>query len=125
MVEVFIQKIKHPIYSYVMIKFTRYIYLMPLMRFCRIIVAKMSGSGVPPAPNDPEQRNIIDKLAQFVARNGPDFEMTTKNRQKGNPKFQFLFGGEHYSYYMYKVNAEQAAVRQQYAQQQPPSQQGA
>jgi len=74
-------------------------------------------SGVPQAPTDPEQRNIIDKLAQFVARNGPDFEVTTKSRQKGNPKFQFLFGGEFYHYYTYKVNAEQAAMRQQQQQQ--------
>ena len=33
-------------------------------------------SGVPQAPTDPEQRNIIDKLAQFVARNGPGEDFT-------------------------------------------------
>lgn len=32
----------------------------------------------------------------------------TKNKQKGNPKFDFLFGGEYYPYYRYKVNNEQA-----------------
>lgn len=57
---------------------------------------------------DIELRNIIDKLAQFVARNGPDFEQMTKNKQKGNPKFQFLFGGEYYAYYQHKVNTEQS-----------------
>ena len=72
---------------------------------------------VPPPPTDGDQRNIIDKLAEFVARNGPKFEDMTKNKQKGNPKFQFLFGGEHYHYYMYKVNAEQAIMRQQQQQQ--------
>lgn len=56
-----------------------------------------------------ELRNIIDKLAQFVARNGPEFEQMTKNKQKGNPKFGFLFGGEHFNYYQYKVTTEQAS----------------
>lgn len=46
-------------------------------------------------------------MAQFVARNGPEFEQMTKNKQKGNSKFQFLFGGEYYNYYQYKVNTEQ------------------
>ena len=72
---------------------------------------------VPPPPPDGDQKNIIDKLAQFVARNGPEFENMTKNKQKGNPKFQFLFGGEYYHYYMYKVNTEQAIIRQQQQQQ--------
>ena len=62
----------------------------------------------PPIFLDIELKNIIDKLAQFVARNGPDFEEMTKNKQKGNPKFDILFGGEHYHYYRYKVNSEQA-----------------
>lgn len=57
---------------------------------------------------DIELKNIIDKLAQFVARNGPDFEQMTKNKQKGNAKFDFLFGGEYFHYYRHKVNAEQA-----------------
>lgn len=57
--------------------------------------------------SDTELRNIIDKLAQFVARNGPEFEQMTKSKQKGNPKFQFLYGGEFYNYYQYKVTTEQ------------------
>jgi calcium homeostasis ER protein len=48
-------------------------------------------------------------LAQFVARNGPEFEQMTKNKQKDNPKFGFLFGGEHFNYYQYKVTTEQAS----------------
>ena len=72
---------------------------------------------VPQPPPDGDQRNIIDKLAQFVARNGPEFETMTKNKQRGNLKFQFLFGGEYYHYYMYKVNTEQAIIRQQQQQQ--------
>lgn len=58
---------------------------------------------------DTDLRNIIDKLAQFVARNGLEFEQMTKNKQKDNPKFSFLFGGEHFNYYQYKVTTEQAS----------------
>lgn len=59
---------------------------------------------------DTELRKIIDKLAQFVARNGPEFEQMTKNKQKDNPKFGFLFGGEYFNYYQYKVTTEQASM---------------
>jgi calcium homeostasis ER protein len=48
-------------------------------------------------------------LANFVARNGPEFEQMTKQKQKDNPKFSFLFGGEHFNYYQCKVNTEQAS----------------
>ncbi|KAJ8928040.1 hypothetical protein NQ314_019452 [Rhamnusium bicolor] len=68
---------------------------------------------LPQPPQDTELRNIIDKLAQFVARNGPEFEQMTKNKQKGNPKFQFLYGGEYFNYYQYKVTTEQAIFKQQ------------
>lgn len=57
--------------------------------------------------SDPEVKNIVDKLANFVARNGPEFEKMTKQKQKDNPKFQFLFGGEHFQYYISKVKREQ------------------
>lgn len=57
---------------------------------------------------DSSLRNIIDKLAEFVARNGPEFEMITKQKQHGNPKFDFLYGGEYAGYYQYRVVAEQA-----------------
>ncbi|KAL1494911.1 hypothetical protein ABEB36_010422 [Hypothenemus hampei] len=72
---------------------------------------------LPQPPEDIDLRNIIDKLAQFVARNGPEFEQMTKNKQKGNPKFQFLYGGEYFNYYQYKVSSEQAIVKQQQQQQ--------
>ncbi|GFG34350.1 hypothetical protein Cfor_08964 [Coptotermes formosanus] len=70
---------------------------------------------LPKPPQEVELRNIIDKLAQFVARNGPEFEQMTKNKQKGNPKFSFLFGGEHFNYYQYKVTTEQAILKQKAA----------
>ncbi|XP_014210852.1 calcium homeostasis endoplasmic reticulum protein isoform X2 [Copidosoma floridanum] len=36
----------------------------------------------------------------------------TKNKQKDNPKFSFLFGGEYFNYYQYKVTTEQAILKQ-------------
>jgi len=57
-------------------------------------------------PEDEEVKNIIDKLANFVARNGPKFEELTKSKQRDNPKFSFLFGGEHHEYYKWKVSSE-------------------
>lgn len=52
-------------------------------------------------------RNIIDKLAEFVARNGPEFEAITKKKQQSNPRFSFLFGGEFFQYYQWRVSVEQ------------------
>lgn len=67
---------------------------------------------------DIELRNIIDKLAQFVARNGPEFEQMTKNKQRDNPKFGFLFGGELFNYYQYRVTTEQAINKQKFVREQ-------
>ncbi|XP_073842021.1 SR-related CTD associated factor 6 [Musca autumnalis] len=67
----------------------------------------------PPPPRDASLRNIIDKLAEFVARNGPEFEMITKQKQQNNPKFEFLYGGEYAAYYQYRVQAEQIFLKQQ------------
>ncbi|XP_062868861.1 calcium homeostasis endoplasmic reticulum protein isoform X2 [Trichomycterus rosablanca] len=58
-------------------------------------------------PEDQELRNVIDKLAQFVARNGPEFEKMTMEKQKENLKFSFLFGGDYFGYYKYKLAIEQ------------------
>ena len=60
-----------------------------------------------PLTTDPEMQTIIDKLANFVARNGTEFERMTMNKQQQNPKFGFLFGGEHHAYYRWKVGVEQ------------------
>ncbi|CAG0886378.1 unnamed protein product [Cyprideis torosa] len=68
--------------------------------------------GVPP-PEDPDVRNVIEKLAQFVARNGPEFEAMTKEKQRGNPKFSFLFGGENNAYYTFRVDMERRVMYQE------------
>lgn len=54
-------------------------------------------------------RNIIDKLAEFVARNGKEFENITKAKQQGNPRFSFLFGGDYNQYYQWRVKSEQTS----------------
>ncbi|GLV44318.1 Splicing factor 3a subunit 1 [Carabus blaptoides fortunei] len=53
----------------------------------------------------PEVRNIVDKTASFVARNGPEFEARIRQNELGNPKFNFLNTGDPYhAYYRHKVN---------------------
>lgn len=52
----------------------------------------------------PEVRNIVDKTASFVARNGPEFEARIRQNELGNPKFNFLNAGDPYhAYYQHKV----------------------
>ena len=52
----------------------------------------------------PEVRNIVDKTASFVARNGPEFEQRIKQNELNNPKFTFLNSGDPYhAYYQHKV----------------------
>ena len=52
----------------------------------------------------PEVRNIVDKTASFVARNGPDFEQRIKQNEVQNPKFTFLNNGDPYhAYYQHRV----------------------
>lgn len=34
-------------------------------------------------------------------------------KQKDNPKFSFLFGGEHFDYYTYKLTTEQLTLKKQ------------
>jgi calcium homeostasis ER protein len=56
---------------------------------------------------DQELQNIIDKLANFVARNGTKFEEMTRQKQKDNGKFGFLYSGnKYYNYYRWRVSME-------------------
>ena len=53
----------------------------------------------------PEVRNIVEKTASFVARNGVEFEQRIKQNEINNPKFNFLNTGDPYhAYYQYKVD---------------------
>lgn len=52
----------------------------------------------------PEVRNIVDKTASFVARVGAAFESKIREKELGNPKFNFLNSGDPYhAYYQHKV----------------------
>ncbi|CAF1150714.1 unnamed protein product [Adineta steineri] len=67
---------------------------------------------IPQPPDDPETRNIIEKLASFVARNGPEFEAAARQKHENNPKFSFLHGGDYQHYYAFCVQAEKALHQQ-------------
>jgi len=41
-------------------------------------------------PPDQSVASLIEKTAEFVAKNGDSFERVTREKQKGNEKFQFL-----------------------------------
>lgn len=50
-------------------------------------------------------KDIVDKTASFVARNGPEFEARIRQNELGNPKFNFLNSGDPYhAYYQHKVS---------------------
>merc|ERR1719419_882765 len=52
----------------------------------------------------PEVRNIVDKTASFVARNGPEFESRIRQNEANNTKFNFLTQTDPYhAYYKHKV----------------------
>lgn len=47
---------------------------------------------------------IVDKTANFVARNGPSFENKVKEAESNNSKFNFLNPHDPYhAYYLHKV----------------------
>ncbi|CAF0750721.1 unnamed protein product [Didymodactylos carnosus] len=61
----------------------------------------------------PEVRNIVDKTASFVARNGPGFEKKVKDAEQQNSKFNFLNSNDPYhAYYLHKVKEFQEGKTQ-------------
>nr|DAD20594.1 TPA_asm: hypothetical protein HUJ06_022057 [Nelumbo nucifera] len=62
-------------------------------------------SAPPPAvpPSDPELHKRIDKLVEYAAKNGPEFEVMIREKQRDNPDYSFLFGAEGHDYYRYKL----------------------
>ncbi|KAL2902592.1 putative splicing factor 3A subunit 1 [Bienertia sinuspersici] len=53
----------------------------------------------------PDIRNIVDKTAQFVAKNGPDFEKRIIANNAGNVKFNFLNASDPYhAYYQHRLS---------------------
>ncbi|XP_059662991.1 uncharacterized protein LOC132308788 isoform X2 [Cornus florida] len=62
-----------------------------------------SASPPPAPPSDPELQKRIDKLIEYSAKNGPEFEAMIREKQQDNPAYSFLFGGEGHNYYRYKL----------------------
>ncbi|KAJ4973683.1 hypothetical protein NE237_006857 [Protea cynaroides] len=53
----------------------------------------------------PDIRTIVDKTAQFVAKNGPDFEKRIIANNAGNAKFNFLNSSDPYhAYYQHRLS---------------------
>ncbi|CAL5366828.1 unnamed protein product [Camellia sinensis] len=50
-------------------------------------------------PSDPELQKRIDKLVEYAAKNGPEFEAMIREKQQDNLDYSFLFGGEGHNYY--------------------------
>ncbi|KAL6567172.1 hypothetical protein OROGR_000840 [Orobanche gracilis] len=66
----------------------------------------------------PDIRNIVDKTAQFVAKNGPEFEKRIVANNEGNAKFDFLRAPNPYHAYYERRLSEARAQNQSSAQQQ-------
>uniref|UniRef100_A0A7N0RCQ9 Uncharacterized protein n=1 Tax=Kalanchoe fedtschenkoi TaxID=63787 RepID=A0A7N0RCQ9_KALFE len=56
-----------------------------------------------PPPSDPELLKRIEKTLEYAIKNGPEFEAMIREKQRDNPAYSFLFGGEGYNYYQYKL----------------------
>mmetsp|Transcript_45673 Transcript_45673/g.114940 ORF Transcript_45673/g.114940 Transcript_45673/m.114940 type:complete len:661 (-) Transcript_45673:198-2180(-) len=56
-------------------------------------------------PEDPERARLISKLADYIVREGAQFEQMIMQREKDNPKFSFLFqvGSSENNFYRWKV----------------------
>lgn len=63
-------------------------------------------------PADPDLRNKIEKLAEFVERKGQAMEDTVRQKHGQDPGFSFLFGGEGSEYYSNCVAGRRPDERQ-------------
>ncbi|XP_012478864.1 probable splicing factor 3A subunit 1 [Gossypium raimondii] len=75
----------------------------------------------------PDIRNIVDKTAQFVAKNGPEFEKRIIANNANNVKFNFLTSSDPYhAYYQHRLSEFRAQNQNQpNSQQQQPQLQSA
>jgi len=69
------------------------------------VVCRESTSGPHlPAPPPPDIKLIIDKMADYVARNGPEFEIVV--RRRNDERFRFVDADHpHHAYYLHKKDA--------------------
>ncbi|KAJ8460440.1 hypothetical protein OPV22_033366 [Ensete ventricosum] len=68
----------------------------------------------PSPPSDPAVKKVADKLANFVAKNGRQFEHVTRQRNPGDTPFKFLFDSScsDYKYYEHRLFEEEKALAQ-------------
>ncbi|KAL3615375.1 hypothetical protein CASFOL_041036 [Castilleja foliolosa] len=68
----------------------------------------------PRSPSDPTVKNIADKLASFVAKNGRQLEYVTRQKKPGDTPFKFLFDEScsDYKYYEYRLSEEEKTLSQ-------------
>ena len=50
-------------------------------------------------PSDAKRADVLHKLAEYAVKNGATFVELIKDKQKDNPEYQFLFGGQESEYY--------------------------
>ncbi|XP_038707482.1 SURP and G-patch domain-containing protein 1-like protein isoform X2 [Tripterygium wilfordii] len=69
---------------------------------------------VPASPSDPTVKNVAEKLASFVAKNGRQFEHVTRQKNPGDTPFKFLFDEScaDYKYYEYRLAEEEKELSQ-------------
>ncbi len=66
-------------------------------------------------PPPPDLKPVVDKLAEYVARNGEEFE--GQIRMKRDPRFDFLMSDHiYYPYYLYKKQHKIAEIAKKKAQ---------
>lgn len=58
---------------------------------------------VPLPPTDLATKDRIDKLVNYLLRNGHKFEEVIREKQRANPEFSFLFGGPSQPYYQWRL----------------------
>ncbi|CAI8615007.1 unnamed protein product [Vicia faba] len=70
-----------------------------------VVPSPFFDSAPPPVapPSDPELHKRIDKLVEYAVKNGPEFEAMICEKQRDNPSYSFLFGGEGHAYYRFKL----------------------
>ncbi|KAG8049515.1 hypothetical protein GUJ93_ZPchr0009g2422 [Zizania palustris] len=76
--------------------------------------AASSGVVAPSPPNDMTVKQVADKLANFVAKNGRQFEDVTRQRNPGDTPFKFLFDKNcsDYKYYEFRLAEEEKVLAQ-------------
>ncbi|KAF8712046.1 hypothetical protein HU200_028878 [Digitaria exilis] len=77
-------------------------------------VPASTGAVAQPPPNDMTVRQVADKLASFVAKNGRQFENITRQRNPGDTPFKFLFDKHcpDYKYYEFRLAEEEKTLAQ-------------